>query len=127
VRDAGVLVVGDYLSAYEFPFVYYSTAAYRASVAALADLLRSDPPRIVVSGHGPAHDAATALAIAEADLGYLHALRAAVLGALESGAAREQAAESGAAVAPPRPAGELGGQLLGNGRLQVEELVGAER
>jgi hydroxyacylglutathione hydrolase len=126
VRDAGVLAVGDYLSSYEFPFVYHSTAAYRASVATLADLLRSDPPRSVVSGHGPAHDAPAALAIAEADLEYLHALRAAVLGALESGAGREAAAQAGAEVEPPRPAGELGDQRMGNGRLQVEELIGAE-
>src|SRR5918998_1227510 len=33
VRSEGVLVVGDYLSSYEFPFVYYSTAAYRATLA----------------------------------------------------------------------------------------------
>jgi hydroxyacylglutathione hydrolase len=63
VRSEGLLVVGDYLSAYEFPFVYHSSAAYRASVAALLDLLRRDPPEVVVPGHGPALEPEQAIAI----------------------------------------------------------------
>jgi glyoxylase-like metal-dependent hydrolase (beta-lactamase superfamily II) len=126
VRSEAVLVVGDYLSAYEFPFVYQSTAAYRTSVTALLDLLRTDPPRVVVPGHGRALDPAEAIAIAEADLGYLHELRRAVQDALASGDSRADAAEAGARVEPPRPAGELGDQRLGNGRCQVAELIGAE-
>jgi hydroxyacylglutathione hydrolase len=122
-RSEGVLVVGDYLSAYEFPFVYYSTAAYRASLAALLDALRRDPPRVVVSGHGPAHEPEQAIAIGEADLAYLHALREAVRRALEGGSNPAAAAEAGADVEPPRPAGEIGTQRLGNGQCQVAELV----
>jgi glyoxylase-like metal-dependent hydrolase (beta-lactamase superfamily II) len=123
VRAEGLLVVGDYLSAYEFPFVYYSSAAYRASLAALLDLLRRDPPELVVSGHGPALDPDRAIALGEADLAYLHAVREAVHGALEAGSSQEEAAEAGGAVEPPRPAGEVGTQQLGNGRCQVAELV----
>ena len=37
VRELDLLVVGDYLSVIEFPFVYVSTAAYRATLAALSD------------------------------------------------------------------------------------------
>jgi hydroxyacylglutathione hydrolase len=123
VRSEGVLVVGDYLSSYEFPFVYYSTAAYRATLAGLLDLLRRDPPKVVVSGHGPAHDCEQAIAIGEADLAYLHALREAVRSALEGGSSAAAAAEAGAAVEPPRPAGEVGTQRLGNGQCQVAELA----
>ncbi len=123
IRSEGVLIVGDYLSAYEFPFVYHSTAAYRASLASLLDLLRRDPPRVVVPGHGRALGAAEAIAIGEADLAYLHALREAVAGALASGSSSGEAAEEGAGVEPSRPAVELGGQRLGNGTCQVAELI----
>jgi hypothetical protein len=77
----------------------------------------------VIPGHGPPHDPGTAIAIAEADLAYLHKLRRAVQTALDAGADPESAAAAGAAVAPPRPAGELGSQRLGNGRCQAAELV----
>ena len=43
VRDLGLLVVGDYLSVIEFPFVYVSTAAYRATLSALLTELERDP------------------------------------------------------------------------------------
>jgi hydroxyacylglutathione hydrolase len=126
VRSEGVLIVGDYLSAYEFPFVYQSTAAYRASLAGLLDLLRRDPPLTVVPGHGPALEPAEAIAIGEADLSYLHTLREAVGSALASGSRPAEAAEAGAGVEPPRPAGELGDQRLGNGTCQVAELIAYE-
>jgi glyoxylase-like metal-dependent hydrolase (beta-lactamase superfamily II) len=123
VRSEGVLMVGDYLSAYEFPFVYQSTAAYRGSLAALLDVLRRDPPRVIVPGHGPALTPEEAIAIGEADLAYLHAIREAVGRALASGSSPDEAAGAGAEVEPPRPAGELGGQRLGNGNCQVAELI----
>ncbi len=52
LRDPDVLIVGDYLSPIEYPFVYHSTVAYRSTLAGLADLLRSDPPAQIVPGHG---------------------------------------------------------------------------
>jgi hydroxyacylglutathione hydrolase len=122
-RRLGLLLVGDYLSSYEFPFVYHSTAGYRASLLWLLDVLRNDPPALVIAGHGPAHDPETAIAIAEADLAYLHELHRAVRAAVDGGADAEAAAAAGAAVAPPRPAGEIGSQRLGNGRRQTAELV----
>jgi glyoxylase-like metal-dependent hydrolase (beta-lactamase superfamily II) len=102
VRSLGLLIVGDHLSPAEFPFVYESTAAYRATLAGLIDLLRRDPPEIVAPGHGPLLDAGEALAVAEADLDYLHALRAAVEAALPEG--DEAAVAAGLAVEPPRRA-----------------------
>ena len=126
VRSEGLMVVGDYLSSYEFPFVYHSSAAYRASLAALLDVLRRDPPHAVVPGHGPALEPEQAVAIGEADLAYLHGVRDAVQVALEEGSSQEEAAEAGGTVEPPRPAGEVGTQRLGNGRCQVAELVASE-
>ena len=78
IRELDLLVLGDYLSAIEFPFVS-SPSAYRATLAGLIDLLRRDPPARVVVGHGPEHTAAEAIAIAEEDLDYLWRLHDAVL------------------------------------------------
>jgi len=100
-RELDLLVVGDHLSTIEFPFVT-STAAYRGTLAALVDLLRRDPPGRVVPGHGPELTAADALAIAEADLRYLWALRDAVA----TGATLEDARAAGLAVELPRPAAD---------------------
>jgi glyoxylase-like metal-dependent hydrolase (beta-lactamase superfamily II) len=100
-RELGLLAVGDHLSTIEFPFAT-STAAYRATLAALIDLLRRDPPDRVVPGHGPELTAAEALAIAEADLAYLWALHDAVA----LGATPDDARAAGLAVELPRPAAD---------------------
>jgi glyoxylase-like metal-dependent hydrolase (beta-lactamase superfamily II) len=122
VRALDVLAVGDHLSAVEFPFVS-STADYRMTLAGLIELLHHDPPAQVVPGHGPALTAAEALAIAEADLAYLRALRAAVAGALAAGANRERAREAGQAIEPPRTApGDLAGMRAANVEAQLDEL-----
>jgi hydroxyacylglutathione hydrolase len=123
IRAADVLVVGDYLSTYEFPFVYHSTAAYRASVAALADTLRNDRPGLIVAGHGQGLDAARAGVVAEEDLRYLHALRAAVATAIAEGAGEENAVAAGAAVEPPRAADANGERRIENARHQLAELA----
>ena len=109
VRELDLLVVGDHLSAIEFPFVSWP-AAYRATLAALIDLLRRDPPVRVVAGHGPEHTAAEALAVAEADLDYLWCLHDAVLHGTDP-------------PAPPRPASDdLAAALDANLEAQRAEL-----
>jgi glyoxylase-like metal-dependent hydrolase (beta-lactamase superfamily II) len=126
VRDLGLLVVGDYLSVIEFPFVYVSTAAYRATLAALSDAIAQDPVEYVVPGHGRALDAGEALQIAGEDLAYLHDLKKAVRSALAGGATREQAIAAGAAVEVPRGTGDDDGRLrLDNGEQQLSELAPA--
>jgi glyoxylase-like metal-dependent hydrolase (beta-lactamase superfamily II) len=126
VRELDVLAVGDYLSVIEFPFVYVSTAAYRATLAALSDALGRDPAAVVAPGHGRALDAREALAIAYQDLAYLHALKAAMRSALAQGARREEAIAAGAAVDVPRAAGEDDGRLRrDNAELQLAELTAA--
>jgi glyoxylase-like metal-dependent hydrolase (beta-lactamase superfamily II) len=100
IRELDLLVVGDHLSAAEFPFAS-STSEYRATLASLIDLLESDPPAHVVPGHGPPLTAVEALAIAREDLGYLRELRDAVVSAVDAGKRPHPGA---IAVAPPRPA-----------------------
>lgn len=118
IRAADVLAVGDHLSAVEFPFAL-STREYRATLAALTDLLRRDAPARVVPGHGPELTAAGALAVADADLDYLWSLDAAVRGA----ATREQALAAATAVPLPRPASD---DLEAEGRAWNAELAVAE-
>jgi glyoxylase-like metal-dependent hydrolase (beta-lactamase superfamily II) len=126
VRDLGVLVVGDYLSVIEFPFVYVSTAAYRATLTALLDELGRDPVEHVTPGHGRALSASEAGEIAREDLDSLHALKAAVRSALAGGATREQAIAAGAAVDVPRRAGDDDGRLRhDNAEQQLSELAPA--
>jgi glyoxylase-like metal-dependent hydrolase (beta-lactamase superfamily II) len=127
VRELDVLAVGDYLSVVEFPFVYASTTAYRATLAALSELLRHDPVAHVVPGHGRPLSGREALDVAEADLAYLRALRDAVRGALAAGASRDDAIAAGAAVEVPRGADDGGDGRLrrDNGELQLSELAPA--
>jgi len=69
-----VLLVGDYLSPCEIPFVD-EPRAYRATLARLLDLVPG--VREVIPGHGPRLTAREAAAIARADLDYLDRLLAA--------------------------------------------------
>jgi glyoxylase-like metal-dependent hydrolase (beta-lactamase superfamily II) len=126
VRELDLLCVGDYLSLIEFPFVYVSTAAYRATLAALSDSLEHDPVEHIAPGHGRALGAQEALRIAAEDLDYLHALKTAVRAALAGGATREQAVAEGAAVEVPRGTGDDDGRLRhDNAEQQLTELAPA--
>ena len=69
-----VLLVGDYLSPCEIPFVD-DARAYRATLARLLELLPG--VREVIPGHGPRLAAGDAIAVARADLDYLDRLLAA--------------------------------------------------
>jgi glyoxylase-like metal-dependent hydrolase (beta-lactamase superfamily II) len=71
VEGLELLLVGDYLSPCEIPFVD-DAAAYRATLRRLLDVLGG--VRHVVPGHGPRLTASEAAAIARADLDYLDRL-----------------------------------------------------
>jgi glyoxylase-like metal-dependent hydrolase (beta-lactamase superfamily II) len=101
LRDHGLLIVGDYLSAVEFPFAT-SPSAYRIALAGLIEMLREDPPETVIPGHGPPLPAVEALRIAEADLSYLRSLHAVVVDALSREGTRDDARAAGLAVDLPR-------------------------
>lgn len=70
----GLLLVGDYLSPCEIPFID-DARAYRATLARLLELLPGI--REVIPGHGPRLTAGEATAIARQDLDYLDGLLAA--------------------------------------------------
>lgn len=86
VAEAGLLLVGDYLSPCEIPFVedlpaYCATLErllrlFDGDAAALGDTGPAAPIRQVIPGHGPSLSLAEARRIATADLRYLEALRA---------------------------------------------------
>jgi hydroxyacylglutathione hydrolase len=95
VEAAGLLLVGDYLSPCEIPFVD-DLGAYRATLGRLLDVLRD--VREVVPGHGPRLSAAEAAAIARADLAYLDRLAEAAA----------ESAEAALAVPLPRAADVVG-------------------
>jgi len=73
-RFAGLLVVGDYLSNVEIPWVSNggSLDMYRATLARLAPLV--EQAETVVPGHGSPHAREDALRILDEDAGYLDAL-----------------------------------------------------
>ena len=73
-RAQGILVVGDYLSDVEIPWIHEdgSLADYRATLARLGPLV--EEAATVVPGHGAPHDRETALRLLDEDVEYLDAL-----------------------------------------------------
>lgn len=51
-QSRGILVVGDYLSNIEFPYVYHSFAAYRATLDQLEQIIDTGQVKVLVTGHG---------------------------------------------------------------------------
>jgi hydroxyacylglutathione hydrolase len=125
LRDWGLLIVGDYLSAGEFPFAT-SPSAYRITLAGLIEMLRKDPPDAVIPGHGPPLEARDALSVAEADLSYLRSLHAAVVEALAREGTRDEARAAGLAVDLPRESAPDLEEMRGyNVDRQIEEILAA--
>lgn len=73
-RAQGILVVGDYLSDVEIPWIQEdgALADYRATLARLAPLV--EQATTVVPGHGAPHDRETTLRLLDEDVEYLDAL-----------------------------------------------------
>jgi hydroxyacylglutathione hydrolase len=71
-RAQGLLIVGDYLSDVEIPWIHGSLADYRATLARLAPLV--EEVTTVVPGHGAPHDRETTLRLLDEDVDYLDAL-----------------------------------------------------
>jgi glyoxylase-like metal-dependent hydrolase (beta-lactamase superfamily II) len=123
LRELRILIVGDYLSAVEFPFAT-SPAAYRMTLAGLIEMLRDDPPETVIPGHGPSLEAEDALGVAEADLRYLRSLHAAVVDALTHDGTRVEARAAGLAVDLPRESSPDLDEMRGfNVDRQIEEIL----
>jgi glyoxylase-like metal-dependent hydrolase (beta-lactamase superfamily II) len=75
-RDLGVLMVGDYVSSVEIPWISEggSLGDYRATLERLAPIVEA--ATVVVPGHGPSHTAEAARRLLEEDLAYLDTLEA---------------------------------------------------
>jgi len=73
-RAIGLLVVGDYVSDVEIPWIHEggSVADYRATLARLAPLV--EQATTIVPGHGAVHPRDTALRLLDEDVDYLDAL-----------------------------------------------------
>jgi hydroxyacylglutathione hydrolase len=73
-RAQGLLIVGDYLSDVEIPWISEggSLADYRATLTRLAPLV--EEASTVVPGHGAPHDRETTLRLLDEDVDYLDAL-----------------------------------------------------
>jgi glyoxylase-like metal-dependent hydrolase (beta-lactamase superfamily II) len=71
-REHGLLIVGDYLSDLEIPWIHGALADYRATLARLGPLV--DEATTVVPGHGAPHDRETTLRLLDEDVAYLDAL-----------------------------------------------------
>ena len=87
--DEGILVVGDYLSEHEVPFIYDSAWNYRITLQTLTGLIERHQPARVVVGHGSPHTATRAAEIAAEDLEYVERL----IAFAESGGTTEGADE----------------------------------
>lgn len=48
----GILIVGDYLSNIEFPYIYHSVAKYKETLDKLADIIANKSIAILITGHG---------------------------------------------------------------------------
>jgi glyoxylase-like metal-dependent hydrolase (beta-lactamase superfamily II) len=73
-RELGILIVGDYLSDVEIPWIHGTVADYRATLARLAPLVEA--ASTVVPGHGSPNDRETTLRILDEDVDYLDGLEA---------------------------------------------------
>lgn len=71
-RPLGVLLVGDYVSSVEIPWIHGSLPDYRSTLRRLRPLVEA--AGVIVSGHGPAHSSGTALRLIAEDEAYLDAL-----------------------------------------------------
>lgn len=54
--NRGILIVGDYLSNIEFPYVYHGVGEYRDILQKLAELIESGKVKMLITGHGDATD-----------------------------------------------------------------------
>lgn len=81
--ELGVLAAGDYLSAMTYPFCLHDVAEARASTERLLAAIEEHAIDVVIPGHGPVHDRATATRIGTEDVRYLAELERAAAEAAE--------------------------------------------
>jgi glyoxylase-like metal-dependent hydrolase (beta-lactamase superfamily II) len=125
LRDQGILIAADNVSAVTFPLLGGPLERAREAQERLLEALDRYELRWVVPGHGPALAPEEARRIAQADLGYLERLGEAAGEAVERGLAPGYALLHVYAVEPPRqttPDFEIYDVRAGNARSALAEL-----
>lgn len=51
-QTQGILIVGDYLSNIEFPYIYESIASYENTIDVLEEIIEKEDIKILITGHG---------------------------------------------------------------------------
>ncbi len=117
-RPSRVLIVGDYLSDLEFPFIYTSATRYRETLEKLAELVGRSRPALLVSQHGrPAVGASEISARLDEARRYLGSL----LTAAEAADTPEEAALRSGASWRGRVPDHLWEQHLENARIALRD------
>lgn len=89
VEPHGVLILGDYLSDAEFPFISYDSRRYEETLLKLDDIAARHEIGLFVPGHGsPSRELAEMRARRDADLRYIRELRRLVAAGDEAGQTR---------------------------------------
>lgn len=85
IETEGIFIAGDYLSDLEFPFIYFDSDAYRATLSKVNRILQSHVIHFLVPGHGRflKDQNAALLQRKDRDVAYLKALRACVVENIE--------------------------------------------
>ncbi|MFD2327889.1 MBL fold metallo-hydrolase [Cohnella sp. GCM10020058] len=88
VEPYGVLILGDYLSDAEFPFIFHDSASYEETLLKFDAIAQVHAIKLFVPGHGsPSSDPERMRARRDADLRYIRELRRMVEAGDEEGAA----------------------------------------
>ncbi|CAI6078754.1 MBL fold metallo-hydrolase [Cohnella sp. JJ-181] len=76
VEPHGILILGDYLSDAEFPFIFHDSRQYEETLLKLDAILERHEIKLFVPGHGtPTSDPSEILSRRDADLRYIRELR----------------------------------------------------
>lgn len=102
LRDSGVLIAGDYLSATSNPWVWTSVSDACRATETILDALDRNAVRWVMPGHGPVLAPRDAAIVGQEDLLYLERLLAEAAAARKEGLSWGEAMLSLMAVPPPR-------------------------
>jgi glyoxylase-like metal-dependent hydrolase (beta-lactamase superfamily II) len=86
VEPLGLWIAGDYLSDLEFPYIYYSSAEYEATLSKLDGILERHAIRLLLPGHGePTASVEEMRRRQRSDLAYIHSMRSCLAAGDEAG------------------------------------------
>lgn len=86
IEPLGILIVGDYFSDIEFPYIYDNSYKYEETILKLDEIIRKYPVKILVTGHGsPTRDVTEMKKRQQDSLQYIREMRKLVLTEDEEG------------------------------------------